>query len=162
MCSTWLTGLTLAPEDSDSLAKLQPIHMLPHLRSCSYWGCRMSVNKKFQNPINACTYLFANMPTYMHVKIIYLFMCNYMHWWRFLEPSSFCSLTFCSLSWNEIEDEGACALAGALQVNQSLQELKWVQVLVNTTFPYLCPVTLSCSQTAKNGRRVPYRFKGKT
>ena len=34
------------------------------------------------------------------------------------------SLTFCSLGENEISDEGVCRLAGALQVNQSLQELK--------------------------------------
>ena len=36
----------------------------------------------------------------------------------------------CSLSYNEISDEGTCALAGALQVNQSLQELEWVQLFV--------------------------------
>ena len=35
-----------------------------------------------------------------------------------------CFLTFCSLSYNQISDEGACEFARALQVNQSLQELK--------------------------------------
>ena len=35
-----------------------------------------------------------------------------------------CSLTFCSLGSNQISDEGACAVATVLQVNQSLQELK--------------------------------------
>ena len=34
------------------------------------------------------------------------------------------SLTFCSLGESEISDEGVCRLAEALQVNQSLQELK--------------------------------------
>ena len=38
-----------------------------------------------------------------------------------------CSLTLCSLSWNQISDEGARELAAALQVNQSLQTLKWVK-----------------------------------
>ena len=37
-----------------------------------------------------------------------------------------CFLTFCSLSSNQISDEGACELVGALQVNQSLQELRQV------------------------------------
>ena len=36
----------------------------------------------------------------------------------------------CSLSQNKISYEGTCALAGALQVNQSLQELEWVQLFV--------------------------------
>ena len=43
---------------------------------------------------------------------------------------SFCSLTFCSLSNNKISSVGAHELAGALQVNQSLQKLKWVQAFV--------------------------------
>ena len=42
--------------------------------------------------------------------------------WRFLPP--FCSLSFCSLSANKIEDKGTHELAGTLRVNQSLQELK--------------------------------------
>ena len=42
-------------------------------------------------------------------------------------PSFFCCLSFCSLSDKGITDQGACALSAALQVNQSLQELKWVQ-----------------------------------
>ena len=41
--------------------------------------------------------------------------------------SFFCSLTFCSLSENEITSDGVHELAGALQVNQSLQRLKWVK-----------------------------------
>ena len=35
-------------------------------------------------------------------------------------------MIFCSLSNNQIFEEGACVFAGALEVNQSLQELKWV------------------------------------
>ena len=35
-----------------------------------------------------------------------------------------CSLMFCSLSCNNISSEGTYELAAALQVNQSLQELK--------------------------------------
>ena len=72
------------------------------------------------------------MPTYMHVENIYLFMYNYMRWWRFLEPSPFCSLTFCSLS-EEILEKGAYALREALRVNQSLRKLEWVQLLTSYT-----------------------------
>ena len=39
-------------------------------------------------------------------------------------PSFFCCLTFYSLGNKGITDEGACTLSAALQVNQSLQELK--------------------------------------
>ena len=39
-------------------------------------------------------------------------------------PHISCSLTFCSLSRNQISDEGACKLAGALQINQNLQKLE--------------------------------------
>ena len=35
-----------------------------------------------------------------------------------------CFLAFCSLSGNKVTAEGACAVAAALQVNQTLQELK--------------------------------------
>ena len=46
----------------------------------------------------------------------------------FVEPSlTYCFLTFCSLSRNQISAEGTHALAKALHVNRSLQELKWVQ-----------------------------------
>ena len=46
----------------------------------------------------------------------------------FVEPPLIsCSLTFYSLSRNQISDEGARELAAALQVNQSLQTLEWVQ-----------------------------------
>ena len=38
-----------------------------------------------------------------------------------------CFLTFCSLGSNQISAEGAHAVAAALQVNQSLQKLEWVQ-----------------------------------
>ena len=44
--STWMAALTLAPEDSGSLAKLQPIHKLLCLRSGCDWDCRMSGNNK--------------------------------------------------------------------------------------------------------------------
>ena len=39
---TWMTALTLVPECSGSLAKLQPMHTIPHLQSCSNWDCRKS------------------------------------------------------------------------------------------------------------------------
>ena len=45
----------------------------------------------------------------------------------FVEPPLISSLTFCSLSISQITDKGVFAVAGALQVNQSLQELEWVQ-----------------------------------
>ena len=41
-----------------------------------------------------------------------------------------CFLTYCSLSRNKISDIGAHELAAPLQVNQSLQELTWVQPLM--------------------------------
>ena len=41
-----------------------------------------------------------------------------------LEKKSEILLSFCSLSGNNVSSEGATALAGALQVNQSLQTLK--------------------------------------
>ena len=49
--------------------------------------------------------------------------------WRglFKPPLISCYLTFCSLSRNQISVGGACELAAALQVNQSLQGLEWVQ-----------------------------------
>ena len=37
-------------------------------------------------------------------------------------------LTFCSISYFEISDHSLTVLAAALQVNQSLQKLKWVYV----------------------------------
>lgn len=53
-------------------------------------------------------------------------------------PPSFGFLTLCSLGWNKITSEGACKLAGALQVNHSFQELKWVQALVSYFFEVYC------------------------
>ena len=49
--------------------------------------------------------------------------------WRclFKPPLICCFPTFCSISGNKISDKGACAVGSALQVNQSLQELEWVQ-----------------------------------
>ena len=43
-------------------------------------------------------------------------------------------MTFCSLSGNQISDEGAREFAAALQVNQSLQTLEWVQPFMS----YFC------------------------
>ena len=54
----------------------------------------------------------------MHVENIYVLDGD------FLNPLPLCSLIFYSLSGNEISDEGMGALAGALQVNQSLQKLE--------------------------------------
>ena len=48
---------------------------------------------------------------------------------NFLNPLSFCSLTFCSLSENKITSDGVHELAKAMQVNQSLQKLKWAKPL---------------------------------
>ena len=60
---------------------------------------------------------------------------------RFVEPPLIsCSLTFCSLSNNQIEEEGAHEIAAALKVNQSLQELEWVLLLRN------CAVTVAFFQ----------------
>ena len=48
-----------------------------------------------------------------------------VHSWRYMNQLSFLLfLTFCSLSENKITGEGACEFAGALQVNQSLQQLE--------------------------------------
>ena len=55
----------------------------------------------------------------------------HIHSWRFMfdllyyicvDFTSY--LTFCSLGFNQISDEGASTVAAALQVNQSLQKLK--------------------------------------
>ena len=43
-----MTGLTLAPEGSGSLAKLQPLHKLLHLRSGCSRGYTISENKKWE------------------------------------------------------------------------------------------------------------------
>ena len=64
-------------------------------------------------------------------------------------PLICCSLTLCSLSENEISDEGARTLAEALQVNQSLQELKESSHSCSTSYEvltdsYSALVTKSC------------------
>ena len=68
----------------------------------------------------------------------------------FLDPCPFCFLTLCSLSKNEISDEGMCALAGALQVNQSLQEFKWVQLVFKVIVEWwlwaVCISTCGCQK----------------
>ena len=56
-----------------------------------------------------------------------------------------CSLTFCSLSNNHISDEGACELAAALQMNQSLQELKLVPA-IHVLFLRLCAMAVALIQ----------------
>ena len=43
-----MVGLTLAPEGSGSLAKLQLLHELLHLRSGWTQDCRMSENKQIK------------------------------------------------------------------------------------------------------------------
>ena len=60
----------------------------------------------------------------------------------FLNPLSFCSLTFCSLSGNNITSDDVRELAEALQVNQSLQKLKWVKPF---KFLFLGSVHWNCS-----------------
>ena len=55
------------------------------------------------------------------IIIIFLVSVKLELVWYF---SFFCSLTFLSLSENEITSGGVHELAGALQVNQSLQRLK--------------------------------------
>ena len=46
------------------------------------------------------------------------------------------SFTLCSLFRSQISNEGAFALAGALQVNHSLQTLEWVRVLISSLVIY--------------------------
>ena len=64
----------------------------------------------------------------------------HIHSWRFMFDLLYyiwvlvCFLTFCSLGSNQISDEGASIVAAALQVNQSLQELKWVQPFTSLYF----------------------------
>ena len=60
------------------------------------------------------------------------------HSWRFMFDFFFeyfwlicCFLTFCSLGYNQLSDESARVLSEALQVNQSLQKLKWVQPVLS-------------------------------
>ena len=59
---------------------------------------------------------------YIHGDLCLTFFLTFEYFWVVI----CCFLTFCSLSYNQISDEGACKFAGALQMNQSLQELKWV------------------------------------
>ena len=47
-------------------------------------------------------------------------------------------LIFCSLGSNQISARGAHALVAALQVNQSLQKLKWVQPFCPTSQAVCC------------------------
>ena len=76
--------------------------------------------------LSACT-----NSVYQALSLLPLRLIPIMLSWRCLEElPPFCSLTFCSISENRISDEGTCALSGALQVNQSLQELKWVQPFI--------------------------------
>ena len=63
-----MAGLTLAPEGSGSLVKLQLIHKLLHLRSGWTQGCRMSENKRKavqEISMNVCMYVY--MYVCMHV-----------------------------------------------------------------------------------------------
>ena len=48
--------------------------------------------------------------------------------------SFLCCLSFCSISNKSISDKGAYALGAALQVNQSLQDLKWVRPFRPTSY----------------------------
>jgi len=41
-----MAGLTLAPEGSGSLSKLQTVQGF-HCRSCYSWGCRITENKRW-------------------------------------------------------------------------------------------------------------------
>jgi len=49
-----MAGLTLAPEGSGSLSKLQTVHGLHCLRSCYPRGCRIPENKTW-NKVNKST-----------------------------------------------------------------------------------------------------------
>ena len=60
--------------------------------------------------------------------------------WRVLS-NHLSFLTFCSLSDNQISAEGACTLAEALQVNQTLQRLKWVQPFTSFLLHWNCIVS---------------------
>jgi len=42
-----MAGLTLAPEGSSSLSKLQTVQGLPSLRLCYSRGCRITENKRW-------------------------------------------------------------------------------------------------------------------
>ena len=73
----------------------------------------------------------------LHPAKISRYTVWYTSLWRFLEPPLFvCFLTFCSLRSNQFSDEGAHAVAAALQVNQNLQELKLVQPFMSYFFSF--------------------------
>ena len=57
---------------------------------------------------------------YIHEDLCLTFYIAFEYFWLLI-------VTFYSLGSNQISDEGASTVAAALQVNQSLQELKWVQ-----------------------------------
>ena len=99
----------------------------------------------FNQGYNSCTAhsLTQTCPAMPYISLVATYVRKIS--WRNVNHFSFCcSLTFCSLSKNEIEDKGVCALAGALQVNQSLQQLEWVQPFMSYStetvvpFPGLC------------------------
>ena len=66
--------------------------------------------------------------TIMQIYVWPFFFIPFEYFWLLI----CCSLTFCSLGYNKISEEGARELAAALQVNQSLQELKWVQPFMSS------------------------------
>ena len=61
--------------------------------------------------------LVGDYSTYIHGYLCLTFLLH-------LGTFDFCFLTFCSLGTNQISAKGVHAVAAALQVNQSLQELK--------------------------------------
>ena len=66
---------------------------------------------------------------YIHGDLCLTFYFTFDYFWLLI-----CFLTFCSLWSNQMTDKGASTLAAALQVNQSLQELKWVQPCMSLYF----------------------------
>ena len=63
--------------------------------------------------------------------------CN-VRLWKYHEPPLSFVLTFCSLSKDEITDERVCALVRELQVNQSHQNLEWVQPFMSKVLRGAC------------------------
>ena len=119
------------------------IHMFKEILEPPFFVCSMTFCSLGSNQISdegACAVAAALQvnQSLQHLKwvqpfklfgfCILLFRYTYVHSWRFLEPPFFvCSLTFCSLGSNQIRYKGVCAVATALQVNLSLQQLEWVQ-----------------------------------
>ena len=99
---SWMTRLTLAPEGSGSLAKLQPLHKLLQLRSRCNRGymCRMLKNKRWE---------------------VVLF-CVRCIWSQYLTTETHYQILCVSLLVSEVEDYSLCGYCYSLKKEGTVGE----------------------------------------